>query len=55
MKNIGFDGSGRMSSKHKYKSSIRNNFFYCKINNNIIKNNLLIDEEFDYYMRKKVF
>ena len=55
VKNIGFDGSGRMSSKHKYKSSIRNNFFYCKINNNIIKNNLLIDEEFDYYMRKKVF
>ncbi len=53
VKNIGFDGSGRMSSVHKYKSTIKQSFKNIRMNNNFGKDWNLINEEFKYYMRKK--
>ncbi len=55
VKNIGFDGSGRMSSIYKYNSTLNNNSKKYKINQNIVKNTNLIDDEFNYYIKKKSY
>ncbi len=53
VKNIGFDGSGRMSSRHKYKSNLNNNFRDFKLNLEIFKNKKLMNAEFNYYIMRK--
>ena len=53
VKNIGFDGSGRMSSKDKYTSILKQNVEHFKINYEIAKNINLIDDEFNYYIKRK--
>ena len=53
VKNIGFDGSGRMSSKHKYISNLNNNYKNFKLNSEIYKNKKLMNAEFNYYIVRK--
>ena len=53
VKNIGFDGSGRMSSRHKYKSNLNNNYKDFKLNSEIFKNKKLMNAEFNYYIKRK--
>ncbi len=53
VKNIGFDGSGRMSSKHKYKSNLNNNYKDFKLNLEIFKNKKLMNDEFNYFIKRK--
>ena len=53
VKNIGFDGSGRMSSRHKYKSNLNNNYKDFKLNSEIFKNKKLMNAEFNYYIMRK--
>ena len=53
VKNIGFDGSGRMSSRHKYKSNLNNNYMDFKLNSEICKNKKLMNDEFNYFIKRK--
>lgn len=53
VRNIGFDGSGRMSSQYQYKSYINNNFKKYQFNDNIVLDKKLINQEFLYYFQKK--
>ena len=53
VKNIGFDGSGRMSSRHKYKSNLNNNYMDFKLNSEIWKNKKLMNDEFNYFIKRK--
>jgi GR25 family glycosyltransferase involved in LPS biosynthesis len=53
VRNIGFDGSGRMSSQYQYKSYINNNFKKYQFNDYIVLDKKLINQEFLYYFQKK--
>lgn len=53
VRNIGFDGSGRMSSQYQYKSYINNNFKKYQFNDHIVLDEKLINQEFLYYFQKK--
>ncbi len=53
VKNIGFDGSGRMSSRHKYMSNLNNNYKNFKVNSEIYKSKKLMNAEFNYYIMRK--
>ena len=53
VKNIGFDGSGRMSSRDKYKSNLNNNYKNFKLNSEIYRDKKLMNAEFNYYIMRK--
>ena len=53
VKNIGFDGSGRMSSQYQYKSYLNDNFRKYEFNDKILVDKKLINQEFLYYFQKK--
>lgn len=53
VKNLGFDGSGRMSVRHKYDVVLKHQFQNFQFNDQITLNNNLMNKEFHYYLQKK--
>ena len=53
VENIGFDGSGRMSSQYQYKTYLNDNFKKYEFNDKILVDKKLINQEFLYYFQKK--